>query len=63
MRVLVQPLERLPVLLLNRRRQPDDDRGVQTAGVRQELAQMRVVALLELVLDQDLRAGADVGAD
>ena len=54
--VLVEPLDGLAVLVAGARHDPDDDLGALAGGVRDHLAEMVVVGVLELVLDDHLAA-------
>ena len=54
--VLVEPLNRLAVLVAGARHDPDDDLGVLAGGIRDHLAEVVVVGVLELVLDDYLAA-------
>src|SRR5207253_1603595 len=51
--VLVEPSQSLAVLLAHMRRNPHQNFRVESSGVRQQLAEVRVIRLLELVLDED----------
>jgi hypothetical protein len=49
---LVQPIKGRPVFFRERVGDPNDGGGLEPVGIGDELAQMRVVGALELVLDE-----------
>jgi hypothetical protein len=50
-RTLVDPVKCLSMLFVEGTRHPDDGAGISSARIREELSQVRVIARLELVLD------------
>lgn len=54
--MLVEPLDGLAVLVAGTSHDPDDDLGALAGGVRDHLAEVVVVGVLELVLDDHLAA-------